>query len=455
MISETESSRRSGSSGPRPMISSVICSSMRTRSARVRARPSSSMTRLKISSIWRRTSTWLVRSSFGSRSWMTRFWIRNLTSRNDSRAGSWVTRRGWAVTPAPVPPLPPSGWTSRPPPCPVGTGRFSPGPPGRADSMRFSSDIFARSPYLSEREDRLASGRTLGGLLAWTAGDRCGRWAGDGCGEACDVLRHLGLPVAEEERNAAVQRVDHAAAVAHDRVIDLPSDGVLDVCDADAEGRVRAVQHEPDLLRAVAELLADLEEQAHVLHARDFEREEREDQIGFVEDGERRVVEARWAVHDDQVEVLPRPLDDLLDRSRADELGLLRRRRGQEDPDAGGVADHEGVEGLGLAAALELARKIRDRLVARVEVEQDADVPELERGVDQPDLLAGLRGGHGQVHGDRGPADAPLGAEDRDHIGRVAAAVVVAPVAARRGDDRRVARLLVLLAAPDLPDRGR
>ena len=57
MISVTVSSRRSGSMGPRPMISSVICSSIRTRSARVRARPSSSMTRPKISSIWRRTST--------------------------------------------------------------------------------------------------------------------------------------------------------------------------------------------------------------------------------------------------------------------------------------------------------------------------------------------------------------------------------------------------------------
>jgi len=42
----------------------------------------------KISSIWRRTSTWLARSSLGSRSWMTRDWIRNLTSRRDSRTGA-------------------------------------------------------------------------------------------------------------------------------------------------------------------------------------------------------------------------------------------------------------------------------------------------------------------------------------------------------------------------------
>ena len=114
MTSVIDSSRSSGSSGPRPMISSVICSSIRTRSARVRARPSSSMTLPKISSIWRRTSTWLDRSSFGSRSWMTRFWMRNLTSRNDSRTGACDGSRGAAGMAAAVPP-------------PVGAGRFGAG----------------------------------------------------------------------------------------------------------------------------------------------------------------------------------------------------------------------------------------------------------------------------------------------------------------------------------------
>ena len=121
MTSVIDSSRRSGSSGPRPMISSVICSSIRTRSARVRARPSSSMTLPKISSIWRRTSTWLDRSSFGSRSWMTRFWIRNLTSRNDSRTGRLATS-------AAAPPAVGGG------PPPAGAGRFGAGRAGRRAS---------------------------------------------------------------------------------------------------------------------------------------------------------------------------------------------------------------------------------------------------------------------------------------------------------------------------------
>jgi hypothetical protein len=49
-----------------------------------------------------------------------------------------------------------------------------------------------------------------------------------------DILRDLGLAVAQEERDATVERVDHAPTVAHDRVIDLPADRVLDVRDADA-----------------------------------------------------------------------------------------------------------------------------------------------------------------------------------------------------------------------------
>ena len=129
MTSEMLSSRRSGSSGPRPMISSVICSSIRTRSARVRASPSSSMTRPKISSIWRRTSTWLDRSSFGSRSWITRFWIRNLTSRKDSRTGVWVISRADGGA---------DGVWAPPDPLGVVAGVCDdPSDPGRALSMRF------------------------------------------------------------------------------------------------------------------------------------------------------------------------------------------------------------------------------------------------------------------------------------------------------------------------------
>ena len=246
MISVIVSSRRSGSSGPRPMISSVICSSIRTRSARVRARPSSSMTLPKISSIWRRTSTWLERSSFGSRSWMTRLWIRNLTSRNDSRTGrggqeALGRARGSAA--------PPGGRRAagRGRRGPAGAGVAGPVPPGRALSIRFSRDIVP--PPLQAPEGAFSSVRSppceerlLRAPACAAPRLRSRRRPEERPGEAEDVLRDLGLAIADEERHAPVEGVDDAPAVADDRVVDLPADRVLDVRDADPERRVGPVE---------------------------------------------------------------------------------------------------------------------------------------------------------------------------------------------------------------------
>ena len=64
--------------------------------------------------------------------------------------------------------------------------------------------------------------------------------------------------------------------------------------------------------RLVSELLGDLQEEAHVLDAGDLETEHRQDHVGDVEDRQRRVVEERGAVHDDEVVV-----GDAAPRSRA------------------------------------------------------------------------------------------------------------------------------------------
>ena len=98
---------------------------------------------------------------------------------------------------------------------------------------------------------------------------------------------------------------------------------------------------------------------------------------------------------------------------RRDELGHLRRWRREEDADAGRVVDDERIDRLDLVAGLlELRHEVRDRLVLRVEVEQHADVAELEGAVDEDDLLAELRGrSDGHVDRDRRPSDAALGAE--------------------------------------------
>src|SRR3990172_8300030 len=336
MISEIDSSRRSGSNGPRPMISSVICSSIRTRSARVRARPSSSMTLPKIYSIWRRTSTWVERSSLGSRSWMTRFWIRNLTSRNDSRVGAWDISLGAAGAAGAA--GPPAGGAAPPPGGEAGTGMPAPPGswPGRALSIRFSRDIAttpssppraACSDQSSPCEQRFLRCRLLFGLGFGCRrhGRRrpCRRCPPAGGGESQDVLRDLGLAVGQEERDATIERVDHAPTVAHDRVIHLPADRVLHIRDPDAEGRIRPVEHEPDLARRVAQLLCNLQEEAHVLDARDLEAQQGQDLVRRVEDPEGGVVERRGAVDDDEVVLLSEPLHDASGMGRRDELVLL------------------------------------------------------------------------------------------------------------------------------------
>src|SRR5664280_2168195 len=252
-----DSSRRSGSSGPRPMISSVICSSIRTRSARVRARPSSSMTLPKISSIWRRTSTWLERSSLGSRSWMTRDWIRNLTSRKDSRTGADDMRR-WLLGAAA------DGGADCPPPGPLAgepagvLGVTGPEPPGLALSIRFSRDIVqpplqpprGRNPaFLAPCEQRLSRSLFAGSVASLD------RLPGKRPGKAKDVLRDLRLAVAQEERYSPVERIHNTPAVADDRVIDLAADRMLDIGDPDPQGGVGPVEHQLDLIRRVAQLV--------------------------------------------------------------------------------------------------------------------------------------------------------------------------------------------------------
>ena len=137
-------------------------------------------------------------------------------------------------------------------------------------------------------------------------------------------------------------------------------------------------------------------------------------------------------------------LEDLLDAGRRDQLGHLRARAGRAGPGRPRSGSIMNVSSdLGLAAGLELGDEVGDRLVLGVEVEQDADVAELERAVDEGDLLAELGGrGDGQVDGDRGPADAALGAEDGDDLAGLAGP---APRPAA-GDGGRRTRLGLLAA---------
>jgi len=150
-------------------------------------------------------------------------------------------------------------------------------------------------------------------------------------------------------------------------------------------------------------------------------------------------------------------VEDAADAGRGDQLGHLRRGRGQQDADPGRVVDDERVERVGFAG-IELGDQVRDRLVLRVQVEQHADVAELEGAVHQDDRLAELRRrGHRKVDRDRRPADAALRAEDRDDL-PIPTAVLGSVRRRPDGDpgDRHRAHPaeLLLLARVDLPDGG-
>ena len=126
----------------------------------------------------------------------------------------------------------------------------------------------------------------------------------------------------------------------------------------------------------------------------------------------------------------------------------------------GRVVDHERVDRLDLVAGLlELGHEVGDRLVLRVQVQQDADVAELEGAVDEDDLLAELGGGGDrEVDRDRGPADAALGAEDGDDRGR-ARPTASDVVPGRRLPDAAAAATAIRLCLSrsrvvDLADRG-
>src|SRR5690348_14230874 len=90
---------------------------------------------------------------------MTRLWMRNLTSRNDSRTGACdMSRWGGAAVGVPGP-LGPPGATGNP-------GDAGAGPePGRALSIRFSSDI-ASTPY---RPTRLTTADEIIGMRTTTS----------------------------------------------------------------------------------------------------------------------------------------------------------------------------------------------------------------------------------------------------------------------------------------------
>ena len=79
---------------------------------------------------------------------------------------------------------------------------------------------------------------------------------------------------------------------------------------------------------------------------------------------------------------------------------------------------------------LEFGDEVGDRLVLQIEIQEDPDIPELERAIDEDDLLAELGGrGDGHVDRQRRATDAALRAEHGDDLTGVASRRQLVPPA--------------------------
>src|SRR2546426_12302175 len=110
-----------------------------------------------------------------------------------------------------------------------------------------------------KRANPAGGGGTLG-----PGGGGLGRARRQALGEGKDVLGDLAFAVTDNEWTPAVDRQYQSAAVRDDGVRDLAAEARFDVRGLDAAGAVVTVRDELQLLVAVAELLRDLHENAHV-----------------------------------------------------------------------------------------------------------------------------------------------------------------------------------------------
>ena len=111
--------------------------------------------------------------------------------------------------------------------------------------------------------------------------------------------------------------------------------------------------------------------------------------LGGLEDRQDPLVERRPGIDDDHVVALEQRRQDLLDVGRGDRLGGLRRGRCGEHVEAAVVAHRVGPQQLGLAQRRLVADHVGEGLL-RVQVEERRDATELEREVDQDDLVGPL-----------------------------------------------------------------
>jgi hypothetical protein len=143
----------------------------------------------------------------------------------------------------------------------------------------------------------------------------------------------------------------------------------------------------------------------------------REDHVGLIEERQGHVLQQRRRVDHDQVVRRAQRRDDLGQVIGRDELGHLGAGRRHQHAHPRRVLDERRLERLEIARRGHLAHDVGDRLVLRVEVEQHADVAELEPAVDERDAQVELRPGRDrEVDRQRRPSDTALGREEADDL---------------------------------------
>jgi len=114
--------------------------------------------------------------------------------------------------------------------------------------------------------------------------------------------------VVEDDGHTAVDGGRHVPR-AGDLRRDRGPQALLDLADGEADLAVGPVEHEPPPVARVVQQVHRLERQLEVLQRRDVERRDQGDHVGEVERREHVVVEGRWRVDDDVVEVVAQHLE--------------------------------------------------------------------------------------------------------------------------------------------------
>src|SRR5207253_7589253 len=222
--------------------------------------------------------------------------------------------------------------------------------------------------------------------------------------------------------------------------------------------RVGLVQEENDAVRRNRQGVQNFEGQLGVLDRRNAERGDDRDPIGVVQDLQVDLTQMGAAVDDEVVEHLAELAENAAHVVDGDQVRQLRADRGQQHLDAVGAVDHDLPDEVRIHV-VDVFDQVGNALGV-VEVQQYADVAELQVEIDQGDLPLGLvRHGDGQVGRDQGLAHAAFAGIEEEDLSMLPAARGLAVGGGRGRGGRCAGRFgeegfLLLFELVDAPDTG-